>query len=112
MTIAGYIKQRFSYIGEMSDAGASDFALDFGLNAGKEASSEDKKLIGTLIDGFIEKNILHPTSVCESGFSASWSVDSIKTHIKLLLKKYGIDLNEETAAIVGLSVIKDVSDIW
>ena len=53
MTIAGYIKQRFSYIGEMSDVGASDFALDFGLNAGKEASSEDKKLIGTLIDVFI-----------------------------------------------------------
>lgn len=61
MTIAGYIKQRFSYIGEMSDVGASDFALDFGLNAGKEASSEDKKLIGTLIDGFIEKNILNKT---------------------------------------------------
>ena len=112
MTIAGYIKQRFSYIGEMSDVGASDFALDLGFNADKEVSTEDKKLIGTLIDGFIEENILHPTSVDESGFSASWSVDSIKTHIKLLLKKYGIDLNEETASVVGLSVIKDVSDIW
>lgn len=77
MTIAGYIKQRFSYIGEMSDVGASDFALDFGLNAGKEASSEDKKLIGTLIDGFIEKifsilpqlvkvDFLHPGALIQS----------------------------------------------
>lgn len=112
MTIADYIKQRFSYIGEMSDVGASDFALDLGFSADKEASTDDKRSIEVLIDGFIEKNILHPTSVNENGFFASWSVDSIKTHIKLLLKKYGIDLNEETAAIVGLSVIKDVSDIW
>ena len=41
MTIAGYIKQRFSYIGEMSDVGASDFALDLGFNADKEVSTED-----------------------------------------------------------------------
>ena len=55
---------------------------------------------------------MHPTSVNENNFSMSWSADSIKSNIKLLLKKYGIDLNEDTASMVGLGVIKDVSDIW
>lgn len=111
MTVVDYIKQRFSYIGEISDVGASDFAVDFGLGEG-DITDEGKRIVGSSVYGFIEKNILHPTSVNENNFSMSWSADSIKSNIKLLLKKYGIDLNEDTASMVGLGVIKDVSDIW
>jgi hypothetical protein len=112
MTIADYIKQRFAYIGVISDAGASDFAVDFGFDAGKEASDDDKRLIGVSINNFIEGNIMHPTSVDENGFSASWGADAIKSHIKLMLRKYGIELNGDAAELVGLSVIRDISEIW
>lgn len=111
MTTIEYIKQRFSYIGEISDVGASDFAIDFDLGEG-DITDEGKRIVGNSVDVFIEKNILHPASVNESDFSMSWSSDSIKTNIKLMLKKYGIDLNEEIASMIGLGVIKDVSDIW
>lgn len=112
MTIADYIKQRFSYIGVISDAGASDFAADFGFDAGKEVSDDDKRIIGVSIDNFIEGNILHPKSVGENGFSASWGADAIKSHIRLMLRKYGIELNGDAAELVGLSVIRDISEIW
>ena len=29
-----------------------------------------------------------------------------------MLKKYGITLNDEISALVGFSVIKDVSNLW
>lgn len=111
MTVLDYIKRRFSYIGEISDVGASDFAIDFDLGEG-DITDEGKKNVGNSVDGFIEKNILHPTLVNESDFSMSWNADSIKSNIKLMLKKYGIDLNEDIASMIGLGVIKDVSDIW
>lgn len=112
MTILDYIKLRFSYIGEISDAGASDFALDFDFKAEGEVTDEGKKVIAASIDEFVERNILHPTSIGESGFSTSWSADSIKNYSLLMLKKYGITLNGETSALVGLSTIKDASNLW
>lgn len=112
MTILDYIKQRFSYIGEISDAGASDFALDFGIEVEDEVTDEGKKAIAASIDEFVERNILHPTSIGESGFSTSWSTDSIKNYSLLMLKKYGITLNDETSALVGLSTVKDASNLW
>lgn len=112
MTTLDYIKQRFSYIGEISDVGASDFAIDFGFEAEGEVTDEAKKVIANLVNEFIERNILHPTSIGESGFSTSWSADSIKNYSLLMLKKYGISLNGESSALVGLSTIEDVSNIW
>ena len=113
MTVVDYIKQRVSYIGEMSDVGAFDFAVDFNIGVEEgDITDEGKRFVGSLVDGFIEKNILHPTLVNENNFSMSWSADSIKSNIKLMLKKYGIDLNEDIASMVGLGVVKDVSDIW
>lgn len=112
MTIHDYIKQRFSYIGEISDAGASDFAVDFGIKTEAEMTDEMKKTISVLIDGFIEKNILHPTSMSEGGVSISYGADAIKNYGLLMLKKYGITLNDEISALVGFSVIKDVSNLW
>lgn len=112
MTSLDYIKQRFSYIGEISDVGASDFAIDFGFEAEGEVADEVKKVIADSINGFVEKNIFHPASIGESGFSTSWSADSIKNHSLLMLRKYGITLDDETSALVGLSIIKDASNLW
>ena len=112
MRVLDYIKQRFSYIGEISDAGASDFAIDFGLKAEAEVTDEKKKAISVSIDEFVDKNILHPASIGESGFSTSWNTDSIKNYSLLMLRKYGITLNDETSALVGLSTVKDASNLW
>ena len=112
MTVLDYIKQRFSYIGEISDAGASDFAIDFGFETKGEVTDEEKKTISNSISEFLNKNMLHPTSIGESGFSTSWSADSIKNSSLLMLRKYGITLNDETSALVGLSTIKDASNLW
>ena len=97
MTSLDYIKQRFSYIGEISDAGASDFAIDFGFETEGEVTDEEKKAISGSISEFLNKNILHPTSIDESGFSTSWSADSIKNSSLLMLRKYGITLNDEAS---------------
>lgn len=112
MTVLDYIKQRFSYVGEISDTGASDFAIDFGFEIEGEVTDEEKKVISDSISEFLNKNILHPTSISESGFSTSWSTDSIKNYSLLMLRKYGITLNDETSALVGLSTIKDASNLW
>ena len=112
MKVLDYIKQRFSYIGEISDIGASDFAVDFGFEIEGEITDEGKKVISTSINEFVERNILHPTSIGESSFSTSWSADSIKNYSMMMLKKYGISLNSETAALLGVNVITDKSNLW
>ena len=112
MTTLAYIKQRFSYIGEISDAGASDFALDFGFGTDEEVTDEGKKAITASIDGFIERNILYPTSMSEGGVSVSYGNDAVRNHGLLMLRKYGIRLNDETSSLAGLSIIKDVSNLW
>ena len=53
MTSLDYIKQRFSYIGEISDAGASDFAIDFGFETEGEVTDEEKKAISGSISEFL-----------------------------------------------------------
>lgn len=110
MIVLDYIKQEFSYIGKISDVGASKFAIDNGFEIDKELTNEDMKAISVSVDSFVNSNILHPESISESGFSASWSADMIKSHIKLMMKKYGIDLNEESSALVGLSVVSSYMD--
>lgn len=112
MTVNDYIKRKFSHIGDMTDMGASDFALDFGFNASEEVTESGMRAISSTINDFIEKNILHPTSIGESGFSTLWSADSIKNYTMVVLKKYGISLNSETAALLGVNVITDKSNLW
>ena len=112
MNTIDYIRQRFSYIGTITDAGASDFALDLGIEVKDEVSEEDMKAITEAVYSFVDKNILHPTSVNENGFSVSWSADAAKAFVKMALRKYGIEPDGDTSALVGLSVIKDASELW
>ena len=112
MNTLDYIRQRFSFIGTITDEGASSFALDFGIELNDEVSPEDMKSIASAVDGFAETNLLHPSSVNDSGFSVSWNADAAKAFAKMALRKYGIEPNEETSAMMGLSVIKDASELW
>lgn len=112
MNTIDYIRQRFSYIGTITDVGASDFSLDFGIEIKEDISDDEMKAIAEAVDSFVDKNILHPTSVDENGFSVSWSADAAKAFVKMALRKYGIEPDGDTSALVGLSVIKDASELW
>lgn len=112
MNTLDYIRQRFSFIGSITDEGASDFAIDFGLELKEDIGESEMKAIASAVDSFVDKSILHPTSVDENGFSVSWSTDAAKAFAKMALRKYGIEPNGETSALIGLSVIKDASELW
>lgn len=112
MNTLDYIRQRFSFIGSITDEGASGFAIDFGLELKEYIGESEMKAIASAVDSFVDKNILHPTSVNENGFSVSWSADAAKAFVKMALRKYGIELDGETSALAGLSVIKDASELW
>lgn len=112
MNTLDYIRQRFSFIGSITDEGASDFAIDFGLELKEDIGESEMKAIASAVDSFVDKSILHPTSVDENGFSVSWSTDAAKAFAKMALRKYGIELDGETSALAGLSVIKDASELW
>lgn len=111
MTNFEHIKQKLSFIGEISDEGVSKFALDFNIEDGG-LTDESKKKIDFSVDSFIKTSILHPTSVNENGFSTSWSADSIKSYRLMMLNKYEIKPNDETSALLGLNIIRDASDLW
>lgn len=114
MTGLTYIKHRFLCIGSMTDAGVSDFAIDnnFAALLDKELTTDDCSVIATAVSNFICNDLLHPKSVNENGFSISWNDEQIKAAQKILLSKYGITLNDETAALLGMSVVADKSDMW
>lgn len=112
MTTLDYIKHKFSFIGTITDKGAEDFADDFGIALNDELLDDDKPLISSAVNKYIESNILHPESVNENGFSVSWGTDSVKSFVKIALRKYGIELDEEASAVVGLSTIKDATELW
>lgn len=112
MNTLDYIRQRFSFIGTITDEGASDFALDFGISLNDNISEDDMKAVAEAVESFVDKSILHPTSVNENGFSVSWGADAAKAFVKMALRKYGIEPDGDTSALVGLSVIKDASELW
>lgn len=111
---SAYIQQRFACIGEISDTGIVDFATDNSIShlIEEELAENDKMLIASTITTFINDNLLHPKSVNENGFSISWGDSQIKAYQMLMLRKYGIVLNNETAVSLGLNVVIDQSDLW
>lgn len=112
MTIGDYIKQCFSSFGEISDAGIEKFAFELGFDSSSDVNSNDKKRIFDSVKKFMDKILMHPTSVSENGHSKSWGVDTLENYAKYMFKLYGITPDDEIASLVGFSVVKDASNIW
>ena len=91
MTVAECIRQEFSMVGTISDYGVRRFAREW---------------------GYIDSLIMHPLSVSENGHSASWSESAMKQRAQLMLRQYGITPGEELSSSIGLSSIKDASNLW
>ena len=107
MNTIDYIRQRFSYIGTITDVGASDFALDFGIEIKEDISDDEMKAIASAVDSFVDKSILHPTSVNENGFSVSSSADAAKAFVHMTLRKERIELDWCASGLGGLLLINE-----
>jgi hypothetical protein len=112
VTIGDYIKQCFSPLGDISDAGVEKFALGLRIDPSSDVDISTKVKISGSVDKFMDKILTHPTSVSENGFSKSWGADTLLNYAKYMFKMYGITPNDDTAALVGISIIKDASNIW
>ena len=105
MTVAECIHQEFSMVGTISDYGVRRFAREWGYDPNSLAGSDHQQQL-------IDSLIMHPLSVSENGHSASWSESAMKQRAQLMLRQYGITPGEELSSSIGLSSIKDASNLW
>lgn len=112
MTNLEAIQKQFTLIGTISDEGAVLFAVDNGIDAKMECDDESLKAISSAIDNFVETNTMRSQSVSEGGFSMSFTAMQCKNNLMLKLRKYGISVSDDSAHLLGLSVIKDVTNRW
>lgn len=107
MTNREYISQRLAGF-NVSEALLADSGID--LNA-EYAPSE---AMGKAIVSLLEELILAPSlkNVSESGFSVSWDTANVGKWYLYLCNKYGITPNDDVLTLLGISMIKDISDLW
>ena len=100
-------------VGTISDYGGRRFAREWGYDPNSLAGSDhQQQLIAKRVSEFIDSLIMHPLSVSENGHSVSWSESAMKQRAQLMLRQYGITPGEELSSSIGLSSIKDASNLW
>ena len=62
----------------------------------------------------IRKIALYPKlkNVSENGFSVSWDMDGLGRLYMSLCRRYGVTPDAEVQATLGLSLIRDLSNLW
>lgn len=110
MTIKEYISQKLSAFGNLTDAEFADMAIELD----SEYSQGNAEEVGKVLCQFIEERVLAPrvSNVSENGFSISWDFNNLGKYYLWLCKKYGLTPNEDVLSMSGISVIRNVSDIW
>lgn len=110
MTIRQYLQQKLSVLGKLTEADLADVGLDLD----SEYSDDNAQEVGMALCSIIEERVLAPyvSNVSENGFSMSWNHDNIGKYYLWLCNKYGKTPDDEVASLLGISLIKDVSDIW
>ena len=111
MSIREYISQKFQ-AWNITMSHLMDIGLD--LNLDDEYTPEVSNSVGKAMVSIIEELMLAPSmsQVNENGFSVSWDYSRIGQYYIWLCRKYGVDPDTEVVAALGLSTIKDMSDIW
>lgn len=110
MTIKQYIQQKMSAFGKISDADL----IDTGLALDAEYTEDVTNEVGMALCSLIEERVLAPyvQNVSESGFSMSWNMDNIGKYYLWLCKRYDKKPDGDVLSMLGVSLIKDVSNIW
>ena len=106
MTVRAYIEQNFSSYGTLTEADVLDFSMKSGLSPDDAMSKELLPEVELGMIGLIPSLLLRPTSVTESGFSASWDKDGLRRYYLYLCKQN--DVTPE--AVSGLGIISSYND--
>lgn len=112
MTVLECIRKTMDSYGTISTRGAKRFARRLGLDPTGLVDVEASTKVENGISEFFSSAIMHPTSVSENGFSQSWSEGSVKRNAMFMLRQYDITPNDELLADMGISMIRDVSNVW
>lgn len=92
MSVEEYIKGKF---GEkcinISDASIEDICIRAKVNRSDEYSSDNQCAVLYGMAMAIEDILAMPTSVSESGFSASWDIDGIKSYYRSICRRIGLE---------------------
>lgn len=114
MTIREYMQQKLSAFGSLTDADVIDVCISSGIDPGDEYTADVEASVGKALCYTIEEKILAPyvSNVSESGFSMSWNRDSLAKYYWWLCRKYGVTPDDDVLSLLGISMIRDVSDIW
>lgn len=111
MSIREYITQKFQAwnvtLANLMDVGSY-------IDLDNEYTSENADSVGKAMVSIIEELTLAPymSQVNENGFSVSWDYSKIGQYYMWLCRKYGVEPNTDVMAALGLSTIRDMSDIW
>ena len=105
MTVKEYITSKFQQFGiKLSDADLADISANMDINS-TLTDENRKKAYKLLAEHVIPQLLLRPTSVSEKGFTISWNMDALMKYYAWLCEMAGIEP-------VGLSTIRDMTDIW
>lgn len=113
MTVREYITKKLQAFNP-NDADLSILAIESGLALDEEYTTDNAMETGVGLVNIIESLVFAPrvTSVSESGFSISWNFDNIGKYYLYLCNKYGKTPNDDVVTMLGVSMIKDVSNLW
>lgn len=114
MTIKDYILQRLNAFGTISEAELLDMSFNGDFCLDDEYSVENTGMVGIAMAHFIEEKVLAPSmrSISEAGFSASWDYSNLGKYYMYLCNKYGIKANDAVLGMLGVNVIKDITNLW
>lgn len=113
MTIGEYISSKFR-AWNITEANMADFAVSSGLNPEDDYTADVSDALGKGMVSIIEELMLSPVlkNVSENGFSMSWDYSNMGRYYLWLCRKYGITPNDDVLDALGLSTIRDMTDIW
>lgn len=114
MTIREYILQKLQAFGTISEAELLDMSMSRGFELADEYDNESAEEVAKAIIELIEGKILAPTmkSVSEGGFSASWDYSNLGKYYLWLCNKHDVKPNDAVLGLLGVNVIRDVSNLW
>ncbi len=109
MTVREYITGRFPFL-MLNDA----TLVDLGLDLDAEYTSDMQETIEKGMIDIIAFYVLSPkqSNISENGFSLSWDYSDLGKLYLWLCRKWGIEPDEDVLALCGISMIKDISDMW
>ena len=113
MKVRSYISEKLRAF-DVSEAQLVDVYIYSGINLDAEVEDQEPMALGTALIRTIEELILAPrlTSINEGGFSMSWDFSKVTSYYLWLCRRWGIKPDDEISAMMGLSTIKDRTDMW